>query len=267
MDLEWHGPRDDEGAPLVRGPARRVAVLADVHGNAAALHAVLVDVDREDVDLVVFCGDLSWGPDPSRVIRTVQRLGDRAIFIRGNADRIVVDLARGRRRPQGHRDQWMVDHHSASSVGFFSRFPFAAVINIAGLGAVRFCHGSPRSDTELITPNTPAGRIADVTGLMPERILVSGHTHLQFDRVVGDLRSINPGSVGLPYHDGPPGTAYWALLGETVELRSTVYDVQSAIARCLHSGDPGGRRVAHLLLSPPSVSAVVRHAEQRIFSD
>ncbi len=42
--------------------ARRVAVLADVHGNAVALEAVLEVLEREEPHAIVRCGDLSWGP-------------------------------------------------------------------------------------------------------------------------------------------------------------------------------------------------------------
>jgi predicted phosphodiesterase len=42
----------------------RVAALADVHGNAAALEAVLAELEREQPDLIVSCGDLTWGPLP-----------------------------------------------------------------------------------------------------------------------------------------------------------------------------------------------------------
>jgi predicted phosphodiesterase len=48
------------------GPARRLAVLSDVHANVPALLAVLAEPDVRAADLVVFCGDLTWGPEPAR---------------------------------------------------------------------------------------------------------------------------------------------------------------------------------------------------------
>lgn len=267
MALEWHGPRDDEGPPARLGPVGRLAVLADVHGNVTALEAVIEDVQAAAVDLVVFCGDLSWGPEPSRTIQIVRGLGSRAAFVRGNAERAVVDMTRGVRRLEQPRDRWMVGQHSPADVDFLAGFPFAVVVEIEGLGLVHFCHGSPRTDTELITPGTPPERMAELADGITERILVTGHTHLQFDRQVAGLRSINPGSVGLPYHYGEPGTAYWAVLGRTVELRSSTYDVQVARARCVRSGDPNWRRVEELLLSPPGIDEVVSDAERRVFAD
>jgi diadenosine tetraphosphatase ApaH/serine/threonine PP2A family protein phosphatase len=100
-----------------------------------------------------------------------------------------------------------------------------------------------------------------------EPVLVTGHTHLQFDRQVAGRRSVNPGSVGLPYHDGEPGTAYWALLGPDVTLRQTRYDVTAALAADTGSGDPAAEKITSLLLSPPSPGEVMAEAERLAFSD
>ncbi len=67
----------------------RVAALADVHGNAPALEAVLAEVTREDVDLIVFGGDLTWGPLPLETLALVRALAVPARFVRGNADRTL----------------------------------------------------------------------------------------------------------------------------------------------------------------------------------
>ena len=67
----------------------RVAALADVHGNAPALDAVLHEVRAADVDLVVFCGDLTWGPLPNETLALVRALELPARFVRGNADRML----------------------------------------------------------------------------------------------------------------------------------------------------------------------------------
>ena len=141
------------------------------------------------------------------------------------------------------------------------------VIEITGLGPVRFCHGSPRSDTEIVTPATPAERFAQLCAGVGEQVLVTGHTHLQFDRRVAGRRSVNPGSVGLPYHDGEPGTAYWALLGPDVTLRKTRYDIAAALAAGPGCGDPGAGKITELLTSPPSPAEIIAETEQLVFSD
>jgi hypothetical protein len=100
---------------------------------------------------------------------------------------------------------------------------------------------------------------------VPEQILVSAHTHIQFDRVVGGVvRSVNPGSVGMPY-EGEPG-AFWALLGPDVSLRRTEYDLELAVARYRATNDPLAEAMVATLLEPPTPPEVIAHAEALEFS-
>jgi diadenosine tetraphosphatase ApaH/serine/threonine PP2A family protein phosphatase len=96
---------------------------------------------------------------------------------------------------------------------------------------------------------------------------LGGHTHLQFDRRVAGRRSVNPGSVGLPYHEGEPGTAYWALLGPDVTLRQTRYDIAAALQAGAAVGDPGAAKITDLLMSPPSPAEIIAETERLVFSD
>ena len=72
-----------------------------------------------------------------------------------------------------------------------------------GSGAVRFCHGSPRSDEECVTPETPEERVREFSAGVDEPVIVSAHVHIQFDREAAGIRSVNAGSVGLPYEGRP----------------------------------------------------------------
>jgi len=67
----------------------RVAALYDVHGNVRALEAVLADVG--EVDAFVFGGDLIAGAWPRSTLELALSLGERAHFIRGNWERILVE--------------------------------------------------------------------------------------------------------------------------------------------------------------------------------
>ena len=228
---------------MTQRTASRVAVLSDVHGNAAALEAVLAEVDREAPDLIVFGGDLTWGARPMEVYELVRLRGD-AVFIRGNADRAVIE-----RNAETEVERWMQEAHSPNALEFLERFEEQAVIAVDGLGPVRFSHGSPRSDEECVTPETPAERVAEFMSGLEERTIVTAHVHIQFDREVGDVRSVNPGSVGLPYQ-GRSG-AYWALLGPAVELRRTEYDVARAVADYRESGFPQAEQLVEMLSARP----------------
>ena len=179
----------------------RVAALADVHANPAALTAVLCEVEREQVDAIVFCGDLTWGPLPNETLDVVRAIDLPTHFVRGNADRMVgsEDSARG---------AWLAAQHGPEAA-FVNGFPSHVVLDVDGLGPTRFVHGSPRSDEECVTPETPPERVAEFMTGVTERVVVTAHVHVSYDRRVGDVRLVGPGSVGRPY-EGERG-ARWAL--------------------------------------------------------
>jgi putative phosphoesterase len=239
--------------------AGRVAVLSDVHGNAVALEAVLAEADRERPDLFVFGGDLTWGAEPTATWKLAVERAWSAVFIRGNADRAVLEG-----RAETDREKWMQESHSPEALSFIGQFEEQAVVDVDGLGPVRFCHGSPRSDEECVTPDTPAERVREFMDGLDERVLVTAHVHIQFDRDVAGIRSVNPGSVGLPYQ-GRPG-AYWALLGPGVELRRTEYDLSRAVEAYRESGFPDPEQLVEMLEHSPSPAEVIEDAERRVFA-
>ena len=243
----------------------RVAALADVHGNAPALAAVLAEVEREAPDLVVFCGDLTWGSLPQETLGLVRSLELPARFVRGNADRIVLELSRGEVAQPTAREQWMQAQHYDEDLALLSGFEQTVSVDIGGLGLTCFCHGSPRSDEECVTERTPAERVREFTTGRDERIVATAHVHLQYERTHGDIRLLGPGSVGLPY-EGASGHAYWALLGLDVELRRTAYDVEAAVARMRATEDPSVEQIVELMVTPPSRTEVIVDAERRVFA-
>jgi len=246
--------------------AKRLAVISDVHGNAPALRAVLAEIEQSDAELVVSLGDVTWGVQPEETRMLLESLDRPAIFVNGNGERALRELRAG--RDGNERELWMRDHHSDATFAFLAMFVDSAVVTVDGLGAVRFCHGSPRSDIELITPETPVERMRALMEGVPETVLASGHTHLQFDRRVAGLRSVNPGSVGMPYHD--LRGAFWAFFGPDVTLMRTDYDLEenggrvSRVRRSTDEGDdrdalqPAQRRRGHRVRRGARVQGMMR---------
>jgi diadenosine tetraphosphatase ApaH/serine/threonine PP2A family protein phosphatase len=103
-------------------------------------------------------------------------------------------------------------------------WPASILMDVPGLGGVLFCHATPRSDTDIFTRLTPEERLRPVFDGVAS-VVVCGHTHAPFDRMVGATRVVNAGSVGMPF--GEPG-ADWVLLGPGVEHRRTAYDLNDA---------------------------------------
>ena len=130
------------------------------------------------------------------------------------------------------------------------------------LDGILFCHGSPRSDEEIITAITPESRLAPMFEGVEEGTIVGGHTHHQYDRAVLGKRLLNAGSVGMPYEDEP--AAYWLLLedGEP-SLRRTDYDIAAAVERLRATGFPDIDEIMlrESLLEPVGSAYVARHFE------
>jgi putative phosphoesterase len=195
----------------------RAAALYDVHGNLPALEAVLAELDRDPPDLIVFGGDVAAGPFPRETIERLLEL-PAARFVQGNADRVMVEIFDGRRAVEGGLiDEWAVEQLDRPHRDFLASFEKT----VTAAGAL-FCHATPHDDEPIFTRASPAGRVRALLGDVDERLVVCGHTHMQFDRDVDGIRVVNAGSVGLPY-----GTteACWAVVTDgEVELRGTRYD-------------------------------------------
>lgn len=219
-----------------------VAVLSDIHGVLPALERVLDEPEVADAELIVVTGDHTWGPQPTEVLDRLTSLGNRAVLVRGNADRELLQMSHG--IDIGLADDplsvWgaaqLQPHHQELLVAM----PEQITIEIDGFGPVRFCHATPRDDEEVVLVDSRLERWTDVLSDLPVdvRTIVCGHTHMPFIRLVDGRLIVNPGSVGLPY--GRAG-AHWAILASgTVTMGRTLIEpddlVNDVVAR---SGLPG----------------------------
>jgi len=202
----------------------RVAALYDVHGNLPALDAVLAEVDA---DVILVGGDAVAGPWPAETLARLRGLESDVHFIRGNADREIAEQTPGLAPP--HLMEFVRSRLSAEEIDFLGSLPLTESIGVDGLGDVLFCHATPRNDEEIFTRISPDDRWRAALDGVEADVVVCGHTHIQFDRRIDDIRLINAGSVGMPYEHEPG--AYWALLGPDVELRRTPYAPADIAAR------------------------------------
>jgi predicted phosphodiesterase len=243
---------------------RRVAALYDIHGNVPALKAALDEVDALDCDGIVFGGDVALGYMPAETLSMLMGLRSRARFVMGNADREMIDIGRGGEPAKGWFGEltaWAAGQLDHEQLEFLASFEPVVDLDVGGLGRVLFCHGTPRSDSEIITPETPDSVVAEALETATGPIVVGGHTHIQMDRKVGGRRYVNAGSVGMPY--GGTG-AYWLLLGPDVDLRHTQYDLEAAAAVIGASGGPGAHGFAaeNVLITPTAAEAIDQFERQ-----
>ncbi len=235
---------------------RSLAVLSDVHGVLPLLDAVLAEPEVAGADLVVVCGDHAAGPQPTAVIDRLSGLGERAVLVRGNADRELAALSRGADLDVGDPvSDWAAGVLRPGDAAWLDGLAHPSVtLAVDGFGPVLCCHATPRDDTEVVLVDSRLDRWSEVfDGLAPEvRTVVCGHTHMPFVRLVAGRLVVNPGSVGMGY--GPPG-ASWALLRDgAVTLHRTVPDLRAA-ADAVVAGSDYPDRVAWVekyLLAPPS---------------
>ena len=211
-----------------------IAALSDVHAMPRALEAVLADLG--DVDAVVFGGDLFMGPFPNETLALVRSID--AQFVRGNCDR--------------QPNEWVLANLDADAVEWAQSWP-----TTVELDRVLYCHASPRSDDRpILTDASPQERFDEALAGVDARLVVAGHTHMQFRRG----RFANAGSVGMPYEDDV--AAFWAVVGDDVEFRRTPFDVERAAAEIRASGWPAAEEfVSENLLAPPSRAEATAHME------
>jgi len=192
------------------------------------------------------------------VLALLQGVAVPVCYIRGNCDREVLARISGEETPwyRAARGawrapvEWTAEQLGRSCAAVLADWPSTLYLDVACLGRVLFCHASPQNDTDCFTSRTPDTRLRQLLAGIDAAAVVCGHTHMQFDRRVDDIRVINAGSVGMPF--GDPG-AYWLLLGSAVELRRTAYDFAQAAARIRATTYPQADEfAARNVLKPPS---------------
>lgn len=243
----------------------RIAALYDIHGNLPALQAVLAEVIEVGVDQIVVGGDVIPGPMSTECLELLATLELPVQYIRGNGESGVLE-ARGGKAPENLPEpirevlRWVADTLTDDQAVLVAGWPLTAEIEASGLGPVLFCHATPRDDNEIFTRITPEERVAAAFADAGERrVIVCGHTHMQFEREVGGRRIVNAGSVGMPFED--PG-AYWLLLGPEVERRRTSYDLDEAARRIRKTAYPQREEfAAQNVLDPPRREAMEERLE------
>ena len=219
----------------------KFAVLADIHGNADALAAVLQDMDALGVSDAVVLGDHFSGPLDAA--GTADLLLDRNFTcIAGNHDRYLIEQSPS---DMGPSDRLAYDQLPAEALNWLRSLPATMTV----FGDVLLCHGTPTSDSRywLETVNadgTPrAATLTEVTRDAPDTphtLILCGHTHIpRRARLDNGTVVLNPGSIGCPAYDdthpvyhvmqtGSPDASYAIVkkggTGWTSSFRNIPYD-------------------------------------------
>lgn len=189
-----------------------VAFLSDVHGNGAALDAVLADLPP--VDALLCAGDLvGYYPDAPAVVDRLRALGARAV--RGNHDLMVC----GRRpvpadRAPLYRTAWTRRVLSPDQLAWLDALPPSLELTTDGV-RITLRHASPWDEETYVYPDSAA---LPTIELGAGHWMILGHTHYPMLARCGAGWLANPGSVGQP-RDWDPRAAYALLDTQTGDWR------------------------------------------------
>jgi predicted phosphodiesterase len=232
----------------------RIAALSDVHGNIAALEAVLADITREKPDRIVVAGDFALnGPEPAAVIDALRTLaGEGAAIVSGNTDIAVADFDFAAAFPwmtDGVPDaivaaaEWANEALGDERLEWLRGLPAERRVRADDDTLVLVCHASPGSQTSGFDQNLDPSVTIERVARTDARVIVCGHTHLPEVRELGWKVIVNDGSAGYVF-DGDP-TASWALIDieddeVKADIRRTSFDtlgVANAISARGLAGD------------------------------
>jgi putative phosphoesterase len=233
---------------------QRIAVLSDIHGNLAALEAVVADFSPRQVDLVVNLGDSVSGPLLPRETATYLQ-AQPWIHLAGNHERQVLTLAP---ETMGPSDAYAKSQLDPAALAWLASLPATERLG----GEIFLCHGIPTHDKTYFLESAENGGMRPATasevetrlGSVTAAVVLCGHTHMP--RSVRTSRGqliVNPGSVGLPAfsdvvpipHKAETGSpdARYAIVerrtaGWTAQLVTVPYDYRPMAALARLRGRP-----------------------------
>ncbi len=225
--------------------------FSDVHGNVAALSAVLTDLRERGVERAFCLGDLvGYGSGPNGVIDLVRRAGIATLM--GNYDE-GVGFERGEcgcfyatpRSAEVGRVSYdfTVREVTPENKSFLRNLPREAELELGGV-RLHLVHGSPRANNEYLTEHRDTRTYERLARAESADVLLFGHTHEPWHHRHGGVLFVNVGSVGWP-KDGDPRAAYTVLqtgasgpesLG--VEVVRVSYDSEQTAQAVLERGLP-----------------------------
>jgi diadenosine tetraphosphatase ApaH/serine/threonine PP2A family protein phosphatase len=211
------------------------AVLYDIHGNLAALEAVLAEAAEQiGVTSYLLGGDYAAvGPWPRETIELLETL-PAVVRIRGNVERWLLEEPEVPPEAQALLTAALAAARESLGAALVGRL--YSLPERAELDGMVVCHGSPLSDVASFAPQPQVGEESMLAG-EAERTVLFGHSHRQFRRPgPNGTTLVNPGSVGAPLDRDT--RAAWALYEDgEIEFRRTEYDVERAVAQMRTYGD------------------------------
>lgn len=182
----------------------KIAVLSDIHGNITAFNAVLKDINKIGVDKFIIAGDhVVDCPDPNEVLDKIKKLD--AYVIKGNREEYILNYHKGlhndwKTHKQMAATVWTYNVMNKENLKYIEGLKPQLKISLPGTDAIRVVHGSPSNIYEELYPDKYPERLEKALKNLKEPVLICGHTHHPWSRMVHDKLVVNPGSVGVPFN-------------------------------------------------------------------
>ena len=216
----------------------KIALIGDVHANLPALEAVLTHAHEQGVEAIWNVGDfVGYGAFPDEVVQRLRK--ENALSIVGNYDLKVLQFKQKKKKWRKKKQpdkylafEWAYENLSKKSRKYLRFLSQEIRMKVKGK-RVLLTHGSPASDEEPLTPDTPEKRLRELAQTAKADVIICGHSHRPFAREVDGVWFINTGSVGRP-DDGDPRACYAVLEidSKRIQVRHhrVEYDVERAVA-------------------------------------
>jgi putative phosphoesterase len=225
----------------------QTTIFGDIHANLPALTAVLADIEARRLDNLYCLGDLvGYGTFPNEVIATIREraiptiMGNYDLGVGQSSDDCGCAYTTPAARALGERSiAWTNAHTTAENKAYLRGLVESIPLQLGDL-RVLLVHGSPRRVNEYLYEDRPESSLERLLDLARADVLVCGHTHIPYHRVLGSGRHVvNGGSVGKP-KDGDPRACYLLLSAEGRSLQAEFirvpYDVETA-AQAIEASD------------------------------
>jgi predicted phosphodiesterase len=229
-----------------REPAVRVALLADIHGNAIALERCLAEVTAMDVDALHVIGDVvGYIAGEQACLDMLQ--GEGVACQRGNHEQMLLaPTAAAEARDDVYQLAAVRARMSSDAMRLVASWPTRREMTLSGR-RVLLVHGSP--DDPLDGYVYPDSDLSIFASLRYDAVLMA-HTHRPFVARVGETLVANVGSIGLPRDVGALSSlAVYDAETNHVDIFRVTLDVQAVLAHwgeamhditraCLHRSAP-----------------------------
>ncbi|HTY76135.1 MAG TPA: YfcE family phosphodiesterase [Candidatus Nanoarchaeia archaeon] len=222
---------------VISNPNIRIAIISDIHANLQALETVIQDAESRGANIFLNAGDsIGFGAFPNEVLELLYL--KKVVSVIGNFDLEVIKSDVKSKNEKKIALDFARKELNKTLESYLRSLPFEVTLEINDK-IFFLVHGSPKSIEEHIYRDTPVERLRDLAKVANADLIIVGHSHEQYNRLVDGISFINPGSVGRP-GDGKPQAAYAMVSFNPfqIELIRIDYDFEGAANGLRRKGLP-----------------------------